>query len=325
MTRKDTDDRRQIEISGEAIAASQFDCVHRNGALRYIVEPELKRGKHFSLGVFFSKAVLSEDVFRYPHAQRVAVLTESPIDGCYRDIPELVRRFPLIFTHQQHLLDSGGPFRPLLFGTNWLGVQDADNVGAIQVDRSEKSHLVSFIGSLEHPDIGAYRFRREIAEFATARGDVDCFGRGIRPITGKREAIAPFKFSIAMENVAADHYFSEKLVDCILLETVPIYFGWPSICEHLDPRGILCFDGRESLAAELARLTPELYERMRPFALANKKKVIAERWHSHQGLLDRLSEQLPAELISLPPRKHRLPSRPERVIKRLLRRSAILH
>lgn len=314
----------EIEVCGESVAKPQFECRNGDAQFRYVVDAALKRGRRFRLGAFFSKSVLSEDAFRYPRAQRIAVLTESPIDGCYGDIPELVRRFPLIFTHQQALLDKGGPFRPLAFGTNWLGVQETAAAEGLVEGLGGKSRMVSFIGSLEHPDIGAYQFRREIAEFAIARGDVDCFGRGIRPVQGKKEAIAPYRFSIAMENAAADHYFSEKLIDCILLETIPIYFGWPSIGKHLDPRGFLRFDDSVSLAGQLARLSSELYESMRPHALANKQLVIARRWHSHQGLFERLSAQLPAEALRQRPLDHRIPSRPERLVKRLLRRTSIL-
>jgi hypothetical protein len=307
------------------MAMPQFECAYQDMHFRYVADAALKPGRQFRLGAFFSKAVLSEEVFRYPRAQRIAVLTESPIDGCYRDIAELVRRFPLIFTHQQSLLDRGGPFRLLQFGTNWLGVQDAAAAESLVQGGAGKSRLVSFVGSLQHPDVGAYRFRREIAQFATAHGDVDCFGRGIREVDRKQDAIAPYRFSIAMENAAADHYFSEKLVDCILLETIPIYFGWPSIAEHLDPRGFLRFDDRDSLAGQLARLSPELYESMLPHAIANKRVVIAKGWHSHQGLFERLTAALPAEALGHPPRVHRVPSRPERVFRRLLRRASVLN
>ena len=315
----------EIEVCGEAVAMPQFECVSGDLCFRFVADAALKLGRRFRLGAFFSKAVLSEDVFRYPRAQRIAVLTESPIDGCYRDIPELVRRFPLIFTHQQSLLERGGPFLPLQFGTNWLGVQHAADAESLAQTSGGKSRMVSFIGSLEHPDVGAYRLRREIAQFATARGGVDCFGRGIRQVNSKQEAIAPYRFSIAMENAAADHYFSEKLVDCVLLETIPIYFGWPSIAEHLDPHGFLRFEDRDSLADQLARLSPELYESMLPHAIANKRTVIAKRWHSHQGLFERLSASLPVSALRHAPRIHRLASRPERLVRRMLRRASILN
>lgn len=261
--------------------------------VRFVIDDSLKQGLSIHIGAFFSKAVLTNGVFRYPRHRRVAVLTESPIDTCYQRVDEVARRFPVVFTHQRDLIERGAPFLPLLFGTNWLGVRDEAESQQVLAEHPEKSGLVSFIGSLEHADVGAYHFRREVAEYAIARGGVACFGKGIKPLPGKREAIAPFMFSIAMENAASDHYFSEKLIDCLLLNTVPIYYGCHGIGEKFDPRGMLQFNSREDLAAHLDTLTPERYAEMLPFALANKKKAIAERWHSHAGLFGRLAESLP--------------------------------
>jgi hypothetical protein len=306
-----------VEVCGAHLGAPEIALTLDGMRFRYVADPGLKQGRGFRFGAFFSKAVLSEEVGRYPREQRIAVLAESPIDRSYSRIDEVVRRFPIVFTHQRRLLELGGPFQPLHFGTNWIGVTDRVGTQAIAREHPSKQGLVSFIGSLEHPDSGAYRFRREVAECLLRRDDVDCFGRGIRPVQGKREAIAPYRFSVAMENAAADDYFSEKLIDCLLLETIPIYYGWPSIAEHLDARGILVFRSVEELGEILEGLTPALYEQMRPFALANKEQVLARRWHSHEGMLERLSEQLPSELLHSSPIPFRLPSRTERFVRRL--------
>ena len=105
-----------------------------------------------------------------------------------------------------------------------------------------------------------------------------------------------------MENTASDYYFSEKLIDCLLLETVPIYFGCPGIGEVLDPRGMICFSTLEELKLVLDSLTSSKYEAMRPFLLANKAKVIKEKWHSHAGLFERIVRHMP-ESESTPKQK----------------------
>lgn len=307
-----------VDVRGASLSAPELRCRIGGIDFRFVADPALKTGLSFHLGAFFSKAVLSDDAFMYPWHQRIAVLTESPIDASYRHIPSLERRYPLIFTHQCALLAQGGPFQPLMFGTNWIGVSDEAATVACLAERPSKSAMVSFIGSLLHPDAGAYRFRREIAEYAVSRGDVDCFGRGICAIEGKREAIAPYRFSVAMENAAADDYFSEKLVDCVLLETVPIYYGWPAAAAFLDARGLLTFSTREELAIILDQITPELYETMRPFVRANKERIIAKRWHNHAGMLERLSEALvtggQATALALPVAKSTLMRRIREVL-----------
>lgn len=306
-----------IDVTGMSMSLPEV-CVEAKGRkLRFILDPALKQGLPMHAAAFFSKAVLSRRVFDYPRERRVAILAESPIDACYRNLDEVVRRFPLVFTHQRELLMRGAPFLPLMFGTNWLGIRDDRATAGALVEPIAKHGRVSFIGSLEHADTGAYRFRREVAEYALRRGGIDCYGKGIRPLPGKREAIAPYRFSIAMENASADHYFSEKLVDCLLLQTVPIYFGCPGIGELFDPRGMLMFQSLEELDAIIARLDDGLYEAMRPHVLANQRKVIDERWHNHHGLFSRLAEGLADRMSFEPPVSTGMTRRVARFLRRV--------
>jgi len=45
----------------------------------------------------------------------------------------------------------------------------------------------------------------------------------------KDEALLPYEYSIAMENSSQNNYFTEKINDCFLSWTMPIYWGCPNI------------------------------------------------------------------------------------------------
>lgn len=287
-----------IDVRGVGIDTPVIEVKRATINYRFWNVDTLKPGKKFSLGIFFSKAVFSEDVFSYHKCNRLAVLAESPIDSSYKRIEEVVRRFPLILTHQQELINGGAPFRELLFGTNWLGVRDEDSTSQILLHHPEKTRLVSFMGSLNHPNMGAYKLRGEVAEILLNMKQVDCFGKGINAVPGKYEALAPYRFSVAMENAASDFYFSEKLIDCLLLETIPIYYGFPSTGRCFDERGILSFRTLEELTTIVGQLSGDLYERMKPFAMKNKEIAIANRWHSHQGVFERIADATPEAMYS---------------------------
>lgn len=308
-----------IDVRGASMSIPELVCRRGGTTLRFVIDPGLKAGVDFQLTMFFSKKVLADDVLEIARGRRIGVLNESPIDASYAKLAELERRFRLLLTHQRDLVDRGPPYASLLFGTNWLAVRDEAATAQVMAEHPEKTGLVSFIGSLQHPDTGAYRLRREVASCLVARGDVACFGRGLREVQGKREAIAPYRFSVAMENAASDYYFSEKLVDCVLLEAVPIYYGCDGIGDLLDPRGLLRFRTVAELAAILDGLTPERYEAMRPFILANKARVVAERWHNHAGLLARAAEALPAGMLAAPVAERREQSALQRVFRRMSR------
>jgi hypothetical protein len=66
-------------------------------------------------------------------------------------------------------------------------------------------------------------------------------------------------FSIIVENEYQDHYFTEKLIDCLRSYTVPIYFGAPNIAKYFDPAGMLLPASLDEMFEMVNRLTPADY------------------------------------------------------------------
>jgi hypothetical protein len=80
--------------------------------------------------------------------------------------------------------------------------------------------------------------------------DIDIYGRGLKKLFGshkkikgqaehKIDALKDYQFSIAIENTKEDGYFTEKLGDCILTDTTPIYMGCPNIQDYFSNIHIL--------------------------------------------------------------------------------------
>jgi glycosyltransferase involved in cell wall biosynthesis len=112
---------------------------------------------------------------------------------------------------------------------------------------------------------------RRLEFINSIRSKIDLFGRGMgREIPSKVDALRDYMFSVAIENVSADdNYFSEKIMDCFLTGTIPIYHGCIHIGEFFDKRGILYFETQQELDTIIDSLSPELYESMLPYAQAN--------------------------------------------------------
>ena len=53
-----------------------------------------------------------------------------------------------------------------------------------------------------------------------------------------------YQFSIVIENSQQINYFTEKLIDCILTKTIPIYWGCPNISDFFDTTGWIIFDSQ---------------------------------------------------------------------------------
>jgi hypothetical protein len=61
---------------------------------------------------------------------------------------------------------------------------------------------------------------------------VEVYGRGIKPINDKWDVLSTSKYAIAYENYQNDYYWTEKIIDCFLSYTMPIYFGCNSIDKY---------------------------------------------------------------------------------------------
>ncbi len=71
---------------------------------------------------------------------------------------------------------------------------------------------------------------------------IDVYGRGFNEIPDKFDALSSYKYSIAIENNVLNDYFTEKISECFLTETMPIYYGCPNIHEYYDTKSIISID-----------------------------------------------------------------------------------
>jgi len=144
-----------------------------------------------------------------------------------------------------------------------------------------KSKLVSAVVSTK-AFLPGHKKRLEFIEAIKNR--IDLYGRGIREIPSKLDALRDYMFNIAIENVSCDdNYFSEKIIDCFLTGTVPVYHGCIHIGEFFDERGILSFQTQEELDTIMDSLTPEKYQEMLPYIKANYEKCF--EWPLNNDML----------------------------------------
>lgn len=74
------------------------------------------------------------------------------------------------------------------------------------------------------------------------RFEFDLFGRGINSIEDKFDALYPYKYSIAIENSSYPHYWTEKIADCFLSWTMPIYYGCSNITSYFPSESMIIID-----------------------------------------------------------------------------------
>jgi hypothetical protein len=76
---------------------------------------------------------------------------------------------------------------------------------------------------------------------------------------GKEAVFGNSQYGIAIENFSHRGYFTEKILDCFLLKTVPIYWGCSNIGEFFNTNGIIQFDNVDDLIHQVNILDEQTY------------------------------------------------------------------
>lgn len=183
------------------------------------------------------------------------------------------RRFHRVLTANTALLKAvpNGIFFP--FGGTWVpNWRDLD---------LRKTRTCSLIASSKRSESG-HILRHQMADWIAATGrDMDVMGGGYRPFKEKSEGLAPYRYSLVIENVQEPNYFTEKLVDAILCQTVPIYWGCPNIGDFLDPAAMIICNTKAEMQAALDTMSAEDYATRFPALLAMRDR--ADHWGDVYG------------------------------------------
>jgi len=82
--------------------------------------------------------------------------------------------------------------------------------------------------------------------------EIDFYGLAVNNYVGKKiDGLRDYRFSIVIESCRERGYFTEKIIDCFLTGTIPIYWGDPDIGDIFDLDGIVLFNDLD----ETLRLT----------------------------------------------------------------------
>ena len=131
------------------------------------------------------------------------------------------------------------------------------------VERPVKTKLISLMISKKNHTFG-HKYRHLLCH-AILRSNlpIDIYGNGCKyyntikdaRLKGEFEGKEPYsdyKFHIAIENFQQPHYFSEKIMDALLCQTTPIYFGCQTIHTYF-PNSTIILTGVLELDMNLLR------------------------------------------------------------------------
>ncbi len=159
-----------------------------------------------------------------------------------------------------------------------------------------KERLISVISS-DKTQTAGHRRRLELVRHLKAHfGDrLDVFGRGIREVEDKWDAIAPYRYHIALENGVYPHYWTEKLSDAFLAGAFPLYLGCPNVGEYFPAGSFAPLDANDAARAITTieqAIADQRYERSLG-DVAEARRLVLDRYNLFPLLADMLAASPP--------------------------------
>lgn len=281
--------------------------------------------------------------FKNKNSFKVFVCSNEPSSSDSREINQVIIdnacQYDLILTTEDEILNNTDNAIFFPYGTTWLNKNNhhPDSLGVFDDmllnNISDKQYGVSFL-TTRHIMKDGYELRKLIwnnknlikipslfyssTRFPTTQYGVfsDTLHDGFLPNDDK---INLFKnqFSIAIESTKEKSYFTEKLIDCLLTKTVPIYWGAPNIGDFFDVRGMIIVYNINDFYNKINSINESTYEEMKPYIEQNYIKA-KEYGQSFFGRIKKVVDDIYAKqtkntnvlwtigILSLEDRKHYL-------------------
>ena len=200
-------------------------------------------------------------------------------------------KYHTIFTYCERVLNNCRNAKKYVYGTSFIPRAIYDNI-----DISKKRYAISHLaGSKNCNNSTGHLLRQEIHHnqhmFKTNCPITFTFYRSIaqiphikdygnNPFIGhlaesKYELFESYQFAFVIENSRQINYFTEKLMDCLLTKTIPIYYGCPNISDYFDTSGWIIIDSSDlnTIQTKLASLVPTYYESYKDVIESNHTKA----------------------------------------------------
>ena len=212
-----------------------------------------------------------KSVFLFPRPlikAKISVMIVEPdaIHNLYINISKYLHwRFYKILTKNKYLLEEIHNTSFFYFGSTFI--QNSDKIDL------QKKNMASLIASNQNKLTG-HKLRHEVVQHIKNNNfNVSVIGRGYRPFENKEDGLKSYRYSIVIENTSELDYFTEKVIDACLLETIPIYWGAPNISKYFDTRGFIVCENIDQIMQAIRTISIDDYNSKVEWIMKNKVKA----------------------------------------------------
>lgn len=176
------------------------------------------------------------------------------------------------------------PFLPWMINANHgpdiLSPHERDIRFLKSLHELPKPETLSVICSTKTMSSGHRLRLRFVEELSSEFGDsLHWYGNGVRSVAQKWDAIAPYRFHLALENQSTYGCFSEKIYDALLGLSLPFYWGAPDLARYFPPDSFVPLNIRDlkGSVALIRRAIDERWDLSRaPAVLKGRDLVLGE-------------------------------------------------
>jgi hypothetical protein len=212
------------------------------------------------------------DINKYDRLILLNGLEPVGINYITNEIIQNGKYFDSIHSYDTKVLELCNNSRLFCFGSCWVLTDKDGNMVNTKKEyydffqSKNKKFKTSFIKS-NKCQLEGHKLRHNV-NFNGCRGELMI---PTQRIDTKIPLFIDSMFHLAIENSKCINYFTEKLIDCFMSRTVPIYWGCPNIGEYFNTDGMILFNTIEELSYILTNLTPDQY--------LNRLDIIEENYH----------------------------------------------
>jgi hypothetical protein len=147
-----------------------------------------------------------------------------------------------------------------------------------------KSKALSWVTS-NKSDLPGHKIRLDFLARLKREVPFDLYGNGFQRLADKWDGVAPYRYSIAFENTIEPTYFTEKLMDCFVCHTLPLYYGAPDILKYFPAKSMVLIDPEDPAVFQRIRdiIASDLWRERLPFIL-EAKELVLKKYNSFNRL-----------------------------------------
>ena len=198
------------------------------------------------------------------------------------------KNYHTIYTYNKNVLEKCPNAKFYIVGTTWIEKSEYNNI-----DVMKKQYKISTLaGSKLINNASGHQFTKVIHHnqhllkeypitfFRSYAQIPHIQDYGNNPFLGlnnssKYMLFEEFQFAIIIENTKQINCFTEKIMDCILTKTIPIYYGCPNISDFFDTTGWIVLETftLEELLSKLSILNDTYYNKYKDIIEKNYNKA----------------------------------------------------